>query len=521
MATASSTPTGQDSDTSILHLFVEFILKKREKGLNAAAIVEALAGPSSVGSSATRRRTTSESRKAQRSTSVRPSTTSAARAHRNIGTGVVKAPKYVSFEEYHLKYADQVVCTFLPLRGKNENTVCCAEIDDPDTSDRAQFRCKTHEKSGFEASVQRYKRFISGNNGTSSSRTSGASSTKIREDPVVSDRHQPGGSAARRVVGGMPKAMTRTVRSSDRTGEDIDSYNGLTGSKTDDTDDTPKTDTPPQPTSRLASRLTGLGSRTTPSKDAVKTEIDVKPEDTVSKTKDDAKASASTESEDERPKPKASDIKAAEVRERPSRLIVRPSRSGDAGSPTKARSVSRSRDDHPRDDRPSVQARKDRSASITRQERSVSHRGRSEERRDRSVTPKSEVPRRSTRIVPPVKEKSPQREVTPKAVTPKAVTPVHSETEQSETDVPKETDANTEGQQLEVYSVPNVENTDWIKIDESRFIGVDLKTDKVIGIYPLSIEDGVRISSTWKNKLTTNYTEDDIAIMTQLGLNFE
>ena len=105
MATASSTPTGQDSDTSILHLFVEFILKKREKGLNAAAIVEALAGPSSVGSSATRRRTTSESRKAQRSTSVRPSTTSAARAHRNIGTGVVKAPKYVSFEEYHLKYA--------------------------------------------------------------------------------------------------------------------------------------------------------------------------------------------------------------------------------------------------------------------------------------------------------------------------------------------------------------------------------------------------------------------------------
>lgn len=445
MATGSLTSVIHDAVMSILSQIVDSTVKLREDGLSRDQIVDALTNQKLSSTPNSRKRGESVSRKTPRSSTRAPPAASS-RAPRGSGS------KNVTFDVYHADYSDKVVCTFTPLRGKNENTICCAEIDTPDTSDRAQFRCKTHKDNGFEASVQRYRKLVAPKSG------SVPKDSKERDEPEVNDKHRPGPSTVRRATG-IPKSLTRTSRATDRVGEDLDSYNGLTSSKESE----PREPRVPMPT-KLASRLSGLTSK------ALEKSEDAKENDDSPKTET-----------------------------RPLRNMTRLTRDVPKEDPASKKDIkideSRSPKRSASDERP--KPRTTRVSSPVREQ----------------TPPRVETPQREET---PLREETPMREETPhKQESPKNSQDSDPEDSKKNVNVSDGTDADVE---IEIYTVKNVPHTEWLKLSETRFIGVDTETKKVIGIYPAAIVDGDRLSYSWKSKLITDYTEDDLAIIQQLDL---
>jgi hypothetical protein len=67
-------------------------------------------------------------------------------------------------------------------------------------------------------------------------------------------------------------------------------------------------------------------------------------------------------------------------------------------------------------------------------------------------------------------------------------------------------DGDSDEPELVSYTVPNVADVEWIKLGDSKFLGVD--GTKALGIYPLEIKNGVKLPPIWKSKLVKKDFDD-------------
>ncbi len=484
MATETLSSIVESAMAEVLPRLVEAVAKHLKSGKTVDEVVDAIADQKLPISRGSKSRSNSEPRKT-------PSSRSTSRALGSKTTSSKKksdkSPKWVSFDEYREDHADRDVCTFVPSRGENATKVCCADVEDAVTSDTSRVRCPTHKKSDLDASAQRFSKNIS--------------STRRRstdDDPEVNDNHRPPlgrvGTAGVRSTRGVPTALSGRSKT-----EAVSSQSQNSDAEVSDTDKPGLTSS-----SRRAAGAAGVASRIS-RLSANRADSDQKP----SEIRRNLLASRMTRKSD--PEPEASEHETSTRQSVGDSARVRVTRSRSASKEPESRSarIMRSTRESAESPKRPLRSRDTLESTLSKEESRSSPRETEPEDDDnkgrRSVRATRATRREPTPDPEPIPEKDAEhhseREET------KSRRPSRREpTPESRESTPVQADGDSDEPELVSYTVPNVADVEWIKLGDSKFLGVD--GTKALGIYPLEIKNGVKLPPIWKSKLVKKDFDD-------------
>lgn len=495
MATETLSSIVEDSTRAAMEIalprLVEAVAKHLKSGKSVDEVVEAIAEQKLPSSRSSKGRSNSETRKPSGRSSSRAPTS---RTLASKGKKSEKAPKWISSAEYREDYADRDVCTFIPSRGDNSTKICCAEVEDPSTSDTSRVRCSLHKKSDLDASAQRF------------SKTMSSSLRRSTDDLEVSDNHRAPlstssarGTASTRSARGVPTALSSRSRTNVGSRTDSRTAAQKSDSNADESDAEPtkpgltSSRTPVRGSTGVASRIGRLSTRqsddqkTSDTRNPLSSRMTRTPEPEASDHDDDETqlSRRSVASSSARTTPKEE----SKTRERESAESPKRSLPTSRTRVTRETTPPRETDSTPLETEPVK--RSVRATRVTRREPTPDLEPDAEpqdvdaDQDQREPTP--EKPRRSSR-----------REPTP----------------ESRESTPPDDEPSTD---LESYTVPNAANVEWIKLGDSKFLGVD--GTKALGIYPSEIKDGVKLPPVWKSKLVKkDFDAATLSLIKKLGL---